>query len=89
MGDLKKEEGGERMCVYVEGMGGGGGGGGGGCPLVHGISPASFSSGRANSLMGGLGGGRYICRTLVLSGENDKLGGEGASTISAISGGGI
>jgi len=51
-------------------------------------APASLTSGRASSLMGGMGGGRYSCSTRRRSGENDRLGSGGRSTTSRISWGG-
>lgn len=53
-----------------------------------GCSPASFSSGRASSEMGGLEGGRLSCITSSRFGEKDSSGSGGASTMSAISLGG-
>ena len=53
-----------------------------------GSAPASFSSGRASSLMGGSGGGRYSWSTMRRSGEKDRLGSGGTSTRSMICCGG-
>ena len=53
------------------------------------VVPASFSSGLASSLMGGMGEGLYSCSTLLLSGENDRFGSGGISTRSMISCGGF
>ena len=51
--------------------------------------PASFNSGLASSLMGGMGEGLYSCSTFLLSGENDRFGSGGISTRSMISCGGF
>ena len=53
------------------------------------LAPASLTSGRASSLIGGIGGGRSICRILRLSGEKDRLGSGGRSTMSRNSCGGV
>jgi hypothetical protein len=50
--------------------------------------PASFSSGREISEMGGSEGGRCSCSSSRRSGEKDNDGCGGASTICRISGGG-
>ena len=58
-------------------------------PVRQAREPASLTSGRASSLMGGMGGGRYICSTRRRSGEKDRLGSGGRSTTSRSSLGGV
>mmetsp|Transcript_11256 Transcript_11256/g.33800 ORF Transcript_11256/g.33800 Transcript_11256/m.33800 type:complete len:219 (+) Transcript_11256:2348-3004(+) len=61
-------------------------------PVISGsmrTPPASLSSGRPSSRMGGCGGGRSDCRISFLFGLNDSDGSSGASTMSAMACGGI